>query len=107
MKPLLVIVSLMLTCSLHAQDDGMPFGQIGEADVARLEEFAKKSGFDWEPEMKRVYQKDEEALGRFFRLSLAFSKLDDHARAYGQALYSSLLNLGEQIGVEGYVKVLD
>jgi hypothetical protein len=57
--------------------------------------------------MKRVYGKDEEALARFFKLSLAFSKLDDHARAYGQVLYSSLLNLGEQIGVEAYVKVLD
>jgi hypothetical protein len=89
MKPLLVIASLMLSCSLHAQDDGMPFGKIGEADVDRLERFAKKSGFDWEPEMKRVYEKD------------------DHARAYGQVLYSSLLNLGEQIGVETYVKVLD
>jgi hypothetical protein len=107
MKPLLVIASLMLSCSLHAQDDGMPFGKIGETDVDRLEQFAKKSGFDWEPEMKRVYEKDEEALARFFKLSLAFSKLDDHARAYGQVLYSSLLNLGEQIGVEAYVKVLD
>jgi hypothetical protein len=107
MKPLFAIASLMLICSLHAQDDGMPFGQIGEADVDRLEEFAKKSGFDWQPEMKRVYEKDEEALARFFKLSLAFNKLDDHARAYGQVLYSSLLNLGEQIGVEAYVKVLD
>ena len=107
MKPLLAIASLMLTCALHAQDDGMPFGKIGEADVDRLEQFAKKSGFDWEPEMKRVYEKDEEALALFFKLSLAFSKLDDHALAYGQVLYSSLLNLGEQIGVEAYVKVLD
>ncbi|MEY2564296.1 MAG: hypothetical protein QOH88_2489 [Verrucomicrobiota bacterium] len=107
MKPLFVIVSLVLTCSLHAQDDGMPFGKIGEADVDRLEQFAKKSGFDWRPEMKRMYEKDEGALARFFKFSLTFSKLDDHARAYGQVLYSSLLNLGEQIGVEAYVKVLD
>lgn len=52
MKPLLVIASVMLTYSLHAQNDGMPFGKIGETDVDRLEQFAKKSGFDWEPEAR-------------------------------------------------------
>jgi hypothetical protein len=33
--------------------------------------------------------------------------VDPDARAYGQVLYSSLLNLGEVIGVDEYVKVLD
>jgi hypothetical protein len=58
--------------------------------------------------MERVYKdKDEAALGRLFKLSLSFKTLDGNARAYGQVIYSSLLNLGEVIGVDAYVKVLD
>lgn len=85
----------------------MPFGRIGDADVDRLAEFAKKSGFDLKPEMERVYKKDEDALARLFKFSLAFKTLDPNARTYGQIIYSSLLNLGEAIGVDAYVKVLD
>src|SRR5207244_12521250 len=94
-------------CSGHAKDDGLPFGQIGDADIDRLAQFAKKSGFDLKPEMERVYKKDEEALARLFKFSLAFKTLDANARTYGQVIYSSLLNLGEVIGVDAYVKVLD
>jgi hypothetical protein len=102
-----MIASLTLCCSLHAQDDGMPFGPVGDADVDRLAEFAKKSGFDLKPEMERVYKKDEEAPAHLFKFSLAFKTLDANARTYGQIVYSSLLNLGEAIGVDAYVKVLD
>src|SRR5439155_20629525 len=83
------------------------FGPIGDAGVDRLAEFAKKSGFDLKPEMERVYKKDEEALARLFKFSLAFKSLDPNARAYGQIIYFSLLNLGEVIGVDAYVKILD
>src|SRR5947209_8172702 len=65
MTRLIVIACLAICCSGHAQDDGMPFGQIGDADVDRLVQFAKKSGFDLKPEMERVYKKDEEALALF------------------------------------------
>jgi hypothetical protein len=107
MKRLLAIASLTLACSLHAQDDGIPFGPIGDADVDRLAEFGKKSGFDLKPEIERVYEHDEAALARLFQFSLAFNSLDPNARAYGQIIYSSLLNLGEVIGVDAYVKILD
>ena|ERR1700726_569331 len=103
----LFIASLICYCSLAALDFTRPFGPIGDKDVDRLAEFAKSSGFDLKPEMERVYQEDEEALGRLFRLSLAFKMLDSNARTYGQIICSSLLNLGEVIGVERYVKVLD
>jgi hypothetical protein len=102
-----IVIALLAICwSAHAQDDGMPFGQIDDADVDRLAEFAKKSGFDLKPEMERVYKKDEDALARLFKFSLAFKTLDPNARTYGQIIYSSLLNLGEGIGVDAYVKVL-
>ena len=107
MTRLIVIACLAICCSGHAQDDGMPFGQIGDADVDRLAQFAKKSGFDLKPEMERVYKKDEEALARLFKFSLAFKTLDANARTYGQIIYSSFLNLGEAIGVDAYVKVLN
>jgi len=103
----IVIACLAICCSAHAQDDGMPFGQIGHRDVDRLAEFAKNSGFELKSEMERVYKKDEEALARLFKFSLAFRTLDANARTYGQIIYSSLLNLGEAIGVDAYVKVLD
>jgi hypothetical protein len=109
-----IIVVLLLAATVTAAErtpgpfpDGMPFGQIGDADVDRLAEFAKKSGFDLKLEMERVHQKDEEALARLFKFSLTFKTLDANARTYGQIVYSSLLNLGEAIGVDAYVKVLD
>jgi hypothetical protein len=90
--------------------DGMPFGQIEEADIDRLQDFAVKHGFDLKAEMARVYgahKVDEDALGRVFMLSRQFDALDKNARAYGQIIYSSLLNIGEAIQVDGYTKILD
>ena len=109
-----IIVALLLAATVTAAErrpgsvpDGMPFGPVGEADVDRLAEFAKKSGFDLKREMERVYKKDQEALARLFKFSLAFKTLDANARTYGQIVYSSFLNLGEVISVDAYVKVLD
>lgn len=103
----MLITSLAVCGSIYAQDAGMPFGPIGDADVERLAEFAKKSGFDLKREMERVHNKDEEALARVFRFSLSFKTLDGNARTYGQIVYNSLLNLDEVIGVDAYVNVLD
>ena len=108
MRSVVILIAWLAMCGfVRAQDDGMPFGPIGDAGVDRLAEFAKKSGFDLKPEMERVYKKDEEALARLFKFSLAFKSLDPNARAYGQIIYFSLLNLGEVIGVDAYVKILD
>jgi hypothetical protein len=107
MTRVLLLAFFALCWSASAQDDGMPFGRVGERDVDHLAEFAKKLGFDLKPEMERVYKKDEEALARLFKFSLAFKTLDVNARTYGQIVYSSLLNLGEAMGVEAFVKVLD
>jgi hypothetical protein len=104
------VIVILMACGFsgQAQDAGMPFGPIGEADAQRLAEFAKKSGFDLKRETDLIYgKKDEEALARFFRFSISFSALDNNARTYGQILYSILLNLGEEMGEENFVKVLD
>src|SRR5688572_2702564 len=91
--------------------DGMPFGRIGQADVDRLQEFGLKRGFDLKAEMARVYSPDnkldEEALRRVFIFSRQFNTLDQNARAYGQIIYSSLLRIGEVVGVPRYVKIID
>jgi hypothetical protein len=88
----------------------MPFGRIEKSDVDRLQEFAVKHGFDLEAELARAYgeQKvDEDALGRVFMFSRQFSTLDKNAQTYGHIIFSSLLNLGEVIGVPGYAKIID
>ena len=105
MRGLFVVVLLTLACSLQAQDGGVPFGQIGDADVDRLAEFATKSGFDLRPELERVYKKDEKALARLFKFSLVFEALDANARTYGHIVYSAFLNLGEF--TDTCLKVLD
>ncbi len=89
--------------------EGMPFGRMDDADVDRLQEFALKRGFDLKAEMARVYEKkmDEDALGRVFIFSRQFNTLDKNARTYGQIIYSSLLNMGEAIGVDRYTKIID
>jgi len=114
-----IVLAMLLVASVGAAQrtpapipDGMPFGHVGDADVDRFQEFAlKRAGFDLKAEMARVYSSDnkldEDALGRVFSFSRQFNTLDKYARTYGQIIYSSLLNLGEQIGVEAYVKVLD
>jgi hypothetical protein len=103
-----------LAASTQAQgldDDGMPFGHIDEADIERLQQFAMAKGVDLKAELARVYSSntklDEDALERVFVFSRQFETLDRNARAYGQMIYSSLLNIGEAISVDGYVKIID
>ena len=112
-----IIFAILLAATALAADrtpvpipDGVPFGRMGDADLERLQEFAVKQGFDLKSEMERVYRsngRDEDALGRVFVFSRRFSRLDRYARAYGQVIFSSLLNIGEQIGVPAYAKVID
>jgi hypothetical protein len=95
--------------SVQAQElsDGRPFGPINEVDVDQLMKFGRARGFDLQPEMQRIYKKDEEALARLFKLSLSFKTLNRNARTYGQMIYSSWLRLGETYGVDSFLKVLD
>jgi hypothetical protein len=112
-----VLIATLLATSVLAADrtpgpvpDGMPFGRVDDADIDRLQDFALKRGFDLKAEMARVYggrKIGEDALGRVFTFSRQFNALDKNARTYGQIIYSSLLNIGEHIGVPAYVKIID
>ena len=106
---LALIATLTLSLPVVAQDlgNGMPFGPITEVDIDQLMKFGRARGFDLQPEMERVYKKDEEALGRLFGLSLKFKKFDRHSRTYGHVIYSSWLRFGEAYGGDLYLKVLD
>lgn len=105
----ILIVLGMLIPSVEAQElnEGRPFGPISEVDVDQLMKFGKARGFDLQPEMLRVYKKDEEALARLFKLSLSFKTLNRNARAYGQIVYGCWLRLGETYGVDWFLKILD
>jgi hypothetical protein len=104
---LLAILSLARPLQAQNPKDATPFGPIGEVDVDQLMKFGRARGFDLQPEMQRIYQKDEEALARLFALSLKFKRFDKNARTYGQIMYSCWLKFGEAYGVELYLKVLD
>ena len=92
----------------HPAEPGMPFGKITDNDVAQLMQFAKEKGFDLNSELEKAYadNTDTNALARVFRFSLTFKSLDQNARTYGQVIYSSLLNLGETMGVDRYSSVV-
>ena len=111
-----VLVTLLAATAIAAErtpgpiPDGMPFGRINDADVDHLQAFAVKHGFDLKAEMERVYASngaDADALARVFIFSRQFTTLDKNARTYGQIIYSSLLNIGEHIGVPAYAKIID
>lgn len=101
------ILALSLPVQAQNPKDATPFGPIGEVDVDQLMKFGRARGFDLQPEMQRIYKKDEDALARLFGLSLGFKKFDKNARTYGQIMYSCWLKFGEAYGVELYLKVLD
>ena len=103
------MAALVLSLSVKAQDSNntTPFGPIGEVDIDQLMKFGRMRGFDLQPEMQRIYRKDEEALARLFNLSLSFKRFDRKARTYGQVMYSCWLRFGEAYGVDLYLKVLD
>src|SRR5882724_4743316 len=94
------ILALSLPIQAQNPKDATPFGPIGEVDVDQLMKFARTRGFDLQPEMQRIYKKDEDALARLFGLSLGFKKFDKNARTYGQIMYSCWLRFGEAYGVE-------
>src|ERR1700730_9478297 len=104
---LLVILAFSPLAKAQGSNDAAPFGPINEVDIDQLMKFGRVRGFDLQPEMERVYKKDEDALARLFGLSLKFKKFDRHSRTYGQVIYSCWLRFGEAYGVDLYLKVLD
>ncbi len=106
---LALLTVLAFSPPVRAQDsnNATPFGPINEVDIDQLMKFGKTRGFDLQPEMQRIYRKDEDALARLFSLSLGFKKFNKNARTYGQVMYSCWLRFGEAYGVDLYLKVLD
>jgi hypothetical protein len=104
---LLAILALARPVQAQSANDPAPFGPISEVDVDQLMKFGRARGFDLQPEMVRIYKKDEEALARLFGLSSKFKKFDRNARTYGNIMYSCWLKFGETYGVDLYLKVVD
>ena len=104
---LLGILALARPLPAQSSSNATPFGQISEVDVDQLMKFGRAREFDLQPEMERIYKKDEEALARLFRFSLKFKKFDRKARTYGQIMYGCWLKFGELYGVDLYLRVLD
>ncbi len=91
-------------------DAGYPYGRITDADVDRLQVFATQNGFDLISELDRIYRggyKNEDSLDRVFAFASKFERLDDNARTYGHIIWSSLLNIGEVIGVPAYIAMIN
>lgn len=106
----LVFAGLLVSPSgvkAQSSDNKIPFGPLTEVDMDQLIKFGRARGFDLQPELERVYKKDEEALARLFTLSLKFKKFDRNTRAYGQVIYSCFTKFGESDGVDWYLKILD
>jgi len=68
--------------------------------------FAKQQGVDLRADFDKAYEKDKAALGRVFRFSLNFKKLDQNARTYSQLVFNSLINLAEVMGPEQYSDIV-
>src|SRR5438552_1399152 len=106
---LITAAILAFAFPLRAQStsDLTPYGPLGEVEIDQLIKFGRARGFDLQPELERVYKKDEDALARLFGLSLRFKKFDRNARAYGQVIYSCFTKFGESESVDLYLKILD
>jgi hypothetical protein len=101
------ILALALPVKAQTSEDRVPFGPLDEVDIDQLIKFGRARGFELQPELERIYKKDERALARLFGLSLKFKRFDRNARAYGQVIYSSFLKFGELYSLELYLKILD
>jgi hypothetical protein len=103
------LATLAFAFPINAQDSNgaTPFGPLGEVEIDQLMKLGRARGFDLQPEIQRIYRKDEDALARLFNFSLAFKKFDRNARTYGQIMYNCWLRFGESYGVDLYLKVLD
>ena len=101
------ILALALPLKAQTSEGRVPFGPLDEVDMDQLIKFGRARGFELQPELERIYKKDERALARLFGLSLKFKRFDRNARAYGQVIYSSFRKFGELYSLELYLKILD
>ena len=101
------VLAFAVSAKAQTADDRVPFGPLDEVDMDQLIKFARARGFDLQPELERIYKKDERALARLFGLSLRFKRFNRNSRAYGQVIYSCYLRFTEIYGVDLYLKVLD
>ena len=94
---------------------GEPFGEVSDAEGDKLFDFARQQGLDLESKMQVVdapgitnamTDAATNALADVFSLSLKFGALDRNARAYGQMVYSALLNLGEGKKIDFFLAVM-
>jgi hypothetical protein len=103
----IVLFCLVVSTQAQTSNEKIPFGPLSEVDMDQLIKFGRARGFDLQPELERVYKKDEQALTRLFLLSLKFKKFDRNVRAYGQVIYSCFTKYGEIDSVDFYLKILD
>ena len=75
------ILALALPVKAQTSEDRVPFGPLDEVDMDQLIKFGRARGFELQPELERIYKKDERALARLFGLSLKFKRFDRNARA--------------------------
>ena len=104
------IAALMmaLVTSAHADlDDGRPFGVMGEKEFEAFARYASAHDVDLEAEMSKAYAGDPAGLARVFGLAASFQTLDANARAFGNLLFSTFLNIGESRGDAIFVKAID
>lgn len=116
MKPLFTLLLLLavgtVSCCVGqttpptGYNTGMPFGLISERELAGLQSFAQHAKVDLMADVRTAYQGDEAALARVFAFSTRFERLDTNARAYGQIVYSAMLNLGERRGLPWFARVV-
>jgi hypothetical protein len=100
LRPFLLSLALLVVpgASYAGVDDGQPFGTMGEKQFNAFVEYATTHGVDLEAEMNKAYAGDAAALARVFGLASGFKSLDAQAKAYGNLLYSSFLNIVEKQG---------
>jgi hypothetical protein len=99
------LLFIVFTCAV-AQMTGEPYGHIDAQAIADVAALAESKGVDLHTEIRKAYSGDQEALARLFQLSSSFRNLNGSARAYGQIIYSTFLNIGESFGTTKYVAIL-
>ena len=62
------ILALALPVRAQNSDDRVPFGPLDEVDMDQLIKFGRARGFELQPELERIYKKDERALRPTFQL---------------------------------------
>lgn len=104
----LLILVFSVSSLTHAEwDDGMPFGKVSDQDVTDLFKFAQSKNLDLKSAVDKIYANDSKAFNDVFLFARQLSTLDKNARTYGQIVYSSLLNISEQIGIDRYSEIVD